>query len=264
MLSVSLANKMTVTKGSINKVFACLIICSQTRDDMLDMSIVNAQPHIKPQAVPPSQSAPLSSSEPFNNHTPTALNQNEDRHHTYKAYKMRRLTQILNQSKKFVRESRKEKDTIEAQIQDPPLPSLPNTPILLSPTHPQTGFFSLPFEVREIILTEAFRYVRIHIDLQLLPPRHEVIVPDGCPGSYGSPNLPLHRHLYQWDSPIRCWKWYGCFCCLLQNTLTEEYGVLPHHDLCRFEDELCPSRRTSVPCQCRLGIMGFMMSCKQA
>ena len=182
---------------------------------------------------------------------------------------MHRLKQILDQSKNTTRglrkkKKKKSKNWAEAHVQDPPFPTLPDTPIVLSSAQSQTGFFSLPFELREVILTEAFGYARIHIDLQLLPPLHESLVSDSCPGSYNSPNLPLHRHLYQWDSPIRRWKWYSCFCYLLQNGLTGEYGVLPHHDLCRFDDELCQHRKASAPKKCRLGIIGFMMSCKQA
>lgn len=153
----------------------------------------------------------------------------------------------------------------ELETQDPPIPSLPEGPAL-SPSlrQPHPGFFSLPKEIRDVILTEAFGNVRVHIDLRLLPPRLDITSDVIIPTVHGGPYPPLATAVYDWKSHQRAWKWHSSVCHSRSPVWNLGYDTLPHHDTCLSGRNPCVKGYTTASRQCRLGVIGFMMSCKQA
>ncbi len=168
---------------------------------------------------------------------------------------MRRVRSIFHRSKK---------PAPKLETQDPPIPSLPDTRITSCTTQqPHPGFFSLPTEIRDLIMIEAFGNVRVHIDLRLLPPRRENR-PSLNSKRHGGPYPPLDTEQYHWGSHLRTWKWYSCVCHSCSPSLGQEYDIMPHHDECLRGPHRCLKGNTTASRHCRLGIIGFMMSCKQA
>ncbi|KAK3290988.1 uncharacterized protein B0H64DRAFT_50422 [Chaetomium fimeti] len=140
---------------------------------------------------------------------------------------------------------------------DPPLPALPSTaefiPEEWRPSQQtQSHYFDLPLELRHLILRTAFGDRTIHIDLRSRNSLHpQPLHTDPCP-------------------PDRLWMWYSCFCYKRQRDGGHAGANTHFHALfadgCWAGGKRCctPDQRDLLPEEGRIGVMGFLLSCKRA
>jgi hypothetical protein len=169
-----------------------------------------------------------------------------------------------------------------------PLPVLPSPrPRVLtpSPSHESliasaatatanSAFFKdLPFEIRRKILLEAFGHVIVHMDLRL---EHPILR-----SKDGADRNPPHYHRSHFGPPKATkekldtckpkeWQWWSCVCHrappgragfgVKGAALTE-----PFEDQCRQGyDNWCEFWPGEKPGKCYIGVMGWLLSCRQA
>lgn len=176
----------------------------------------------------------------------------------------------------------------ETSDAEPPLPFLTEIPSIeaLDPTWSDTParkasqsspfFQRLPLELRHSILTDAFGGQIVHISLDCLRP---LLTPSQLPPNYcdfpsriqhGGVLAPLrevertmHMPVLRDSSSPRTWQWWSCVC-----HLSDPDGrlfVQPHQDTClRGEAPWCEFWPGHAPAKCRIGCMGWIMSCRQS
>lgn len=173
----------------------------------------------------------------------------------------------------WIHKHRQTELTNTSQPPVPPLPSLPawreiETASSASPTQPDAALFQLPPELRHRILLEAFGDGTVHMDLRFRPPLHTFQTSGGREPSHGGypplltgwgtrpPQEPEPR------SSECAWRWYSCRCHRNQ----PGYDSPPCRDGCLSGEAHCPGRPFTgfVPDKCFLGVVGFLLSCKQA
>lgn len=163
-----------------------------------------------------------------------------------------------------------------------PLPKLrPNGRVNLTPSPSQecvalqradSSFFRLPYDIRRMILVEAFGNSPLHMDLFFIYP----IVP--LEERKRDPDL-AKRHAYlDWTSTTfahkpndwtaRRWRWQSTVC---HRGNGHRFGYIhsgPWDDNCRWGVALCnyrPERSEySGLSDCFIGVMGWLLSCRQA
>lgn len=123
-------------------------------------------------------------------------------------------------------------------------------------------FFELPFELRRRIYIEAFGGRTIHMDLSFMPP--------DLPGK-GHARLQYSNYagygalgVLNSDTIVRCnnaeppaWRWWSCVC--HRNPLAS-----PALDLCRVGEAECNMYKGEKPLKCFIGVMGCLLSSRQA
>ncbi|KAK3898788.1 hypothetical protein C8A05DRAFT_18683 [Staphylotrichum tortipilum] len=136
----------------------------------------------------------------------------------------------------------------------------------------QSRFFSLPAEIRHMIVCAAFGERTVHIDLRLRPRLYTVETAKGCsPSRFHAGYLSL---LTRWDLTLRpgidvrteedkklAWRWYGCVC---HRNRPGETAVQPFNDICLQGRGLCSDYPGNVPDKCMIGAMGYLLSCKRS
>jgi hypothetical protein len=192
---------------------------------------------------------------------------------------------------------RKDRDTQpglrSGQGPKPLISSLPPAPKSLSgkwrpAQQTKSAFFQLPAEIRDLILREAFGDRTIHIDLR---PRH-VENPSGIVRSVNT-CVPRESGAQMWRRRARrlvpglsstkpsttseaddseegspAWGWYSCFCHEgpskpLGEGENGQVGVdCLFSNGCRGRWE--PAEPDQLPREARIGVMGFLLSCKRA
>lgn len=165
------------------------------------------------------------------------------------------------------------------------LPVLPSTrPRALTPSPSSENlaleqasrfFREFPRELRWQILTLAFGNRAVHMDLSFV---HPVAV-------WRNGDLPivahagLHADTWQeppavkWDTSVpKSWQWWGCVCHRpppehLKSLTDRLYQVEPGPgaDACRFgAPHNCKNWPGIYPLKCKIGAMGWLLSCRQA
>lgn len=167
----------------------------------------------------------------------------------------------------------------------PPLPVLPRErprPLTPSPSDEvpssatataKSSFFQrLPTEIRRIILIDAFGDQVVHMDLFYDHPP----LPAGEPGPAGAAHCNLNVNLasYRGDPPVKLdyslpkqWLWRSSVC--HRNFMTRSsphFLNSPARDKCRYGDteDICSLWPGEVPGKCFIGVMGWLLSCRQA
>ncbi|KAK1856917.1 hypothetical protein CCHR01_00479 [Colletotrichum chrysophilum] len=144
----------------------------------------------------------------------------------------------------------------------PWLPSASHGP-RSTPSQQECWLFSQPAELRRKILEEAFGNCTIHIDLRLQPisrmPCRTLSSPHGgdAPLVEEEGNRPAARS--------KTWKWYGCVCHRNkppQPRLAQQTSL--YLDRCLYGEGICDAWPGEAPGKCCIGMMGVMLSCKQA
>ncbi|KAL2754197.1 hypothetical protein ACRALDRAFT_2028666 [Sodiomyces alcalophilus JCM 7366] len=138
-------------------------------------------------------------------------------------------------------------------------------------------FTRLPGDIRRDILILAFGKRTLHMDLVfdhplILPPLADRV--RAAPGNSYIPYPhaainPLQRDDSSFDMP-KVWRWGGTVC--HRNAPWEPHSVIdwlsrpgPWEDFCdRANGGLCHLYGGEWPVKCQIGIMGFLLSCKQA
>lgn len=149
-----------------------------------------------------------------------------------------------------------------------PRPLTPSTSDDFISQPPTCLFFSkLPAETRRAILLMAFGEHTLHIDIvfdyPLLPPPPA-----------GTQKFPNHAGIYTQDdkAPVRrkSWRWGGAVChrnspTQRQDSFSLRFRLGPWADNCmRGDGQACSLWEGVWPDKCRVGIMGFLCSCRQA
>ncbi|KAF6829486.1 hypothetical protein CPLU01_07892 [Colletotrichum plurivorum] len=169
----------------------------------------------------------------------------------------------------------REKDIREQHFNEPEplyLPSTPRRPItpanvnvpsespkLITPNGP---FFRLPAELRTDIIAEAFGNKTLHVLVEFdCPPIH---TPAGHGGTRPSPSQTaregeIARHLRR----RRRWRWRSCVC--HRELRDHEWWRTIGEDRCLAgEAPNCHRWHGETPGKCFLGVMGWLLSCRQA
>ena len=154
-----------------------------------------------------------------------------------------------------------------------PLPSLP---ALTDQTHhsdhdsqQQSLVFRLPAELRERILIEAFGGRTIHVDFRFRPPLQNLGVSGASishPPLNRLPAIPRPRGKRDRADAAYAWRWFNCIC---HRTAppgsVEYYETAPCQDWCLEGDSCCcPFWPGTEPHKCRVGAIGFLLTCKRA
>lgn len=154
-----------------------------------------------------------------------------------------------------------------------PPPSLPSsrprpiTPADNLPCHPQTqsAFFScLPPEIRQAILLRAFGDRTIHMQLTL---DHPPLLEDSSSVDGGHGGLARRRD----HSAPRQWLWQSCDCHRNPPWLSTEHFYWyrlwhrPEYDTCMQGKRFCCAYWSQEnPPKCRVGVLGWLRSCRRA
>lgn len=177
------------------------------------------------------------------------------------------------------------REKLPSNKKEKPLPVLPSPrPRVLTPspsheslivsaataTENSPFFQNLPFEIRRRILLEAFGNVIVHMDLRL---EHPILRrkdgPDSNPPHYHqSPFEPPKEQLDTWKP--KEWQWWSCVCHRAPPgragfELKEMAFTEPFEDRCREGyDMWCEFWPGEKPGKCHIGVMGWLLSCRQA
>ncbi|QYS95514.1 hypothetical protein H0G86_002805 [Trichoderma simmonsii] len=172
----------------------------------------------------------------------------------------------------------------ESQVEDdvPNLPRLPSTrPIVLTPS-PSTEalalassplFGKLPRELRYDILLRAFGGSLLHMDLSYVHP-----VAPTEPGRILFSHTGINtngRFEVNWDTAVpKSWQWWSSVCHRVMPNYEKTWSFIrmshpeiprPGDDRCRYGDaHFCQSWPGAYPSKCKIGIMGWLLSCRQA
>lgn len=153
-------------------------------------------------------------------------------------------------------------------------PTLPermfNTSVALSSEYqPDDNFFKrLPFDMRRRIIVTAFGDQIIHLSLEWAPPvelpgEDEYRNPVYGPMTMSENTERDETHGILWNE--RCpayWQWGSCFCRRTPAFKSER----AHQNVCKsglLNDE-CLEDILREPLHCRIGVMGWLLSCRQA
>lgn len=133
----------------------------------------------------------------------------------------------------------------------------------------ESPFWTLPPELRAHIISTAFGGRIVYIDLRLRPPLLDKSTSGRDPGHGGYPPLmEVSRSSKGFWLPRKyrevAWRWYHCVCHRhVAWGLELPLGYFLGDD-CLKGEALCLGELTKSSYDaCRLGIMGFMLSCKQ-
>ncbi|KAL1957769.1 hypothetical protein VTO42DRAFT_5487 [Malbranchea cinnamomea] len=176
----------------------------------------------------------------------------------------------------FRKKKKKKQDDNDQRASAPSMPTLPKVrarPLTAVPPSPEATansalFQRLPPEIRRYILTYAFGNQTMHLDMRLQHPRkrrkEEVksIAPE-----HANSNLPRDT-----SKPAE-WQWRGSICHRTSvrwdvhpRFCYRVYGTEPWNDRCH---DLCTAAQCSywpgeVPEKCFVGVMGWLLTCRQA
>ena len=141
-------------------------------------------------------------------------------------------------------------------------------------------FDVLPFEIRRKILCEAFGNETVHMELDYDHPmiplelptekhgaRNSILCRDTSRRSQRLFTGPKNR-LRTNDRQAKKWQWWSCVC---HQRTTVFSGVTmfteeePWMDGCKLGiNEWCRTCPGNAPAKCQIGIMGWLLSCRQA
>ena len=131
-------------------------------------------------------------------------------------------------------------------------------------------FWTLPPELRSLILLMAFGGRTVHIDLRMRPPLLDKDSSGREPGHGGYPPLMKASSSRKGFAFLRrdravAWRWYHCVC--HRHVAWDGAEIPPGYflnDRCLEGEALCLGELTrSSYDACQLGVMGFLLSCKQ-
>ncbi|OBT49691.1 hypothetical protein VE04_10049, partial [Pseudogymnoascus sp. 24MN13] len=175
--------------------------------------------------------------------------------------------------------------------QEPPLPTLPPTrPRVLTPspsretltasaasaTSTSAFFQTLPFEIRHKILKEAFGNYTMHMHLSYDLPKPPLSIRQQDPKHRHAnvrkvPTLPSPQSKF--SIPKRkTWQWWSCIChraspwTLSQSRPPAHMLDKPCYDGCytTIGSSWCEFWPGEAPGKCFIGVMGWLLSCRQA
>lgn len=154
----------------------------------------------------------------------------------------------------------------------PPPPASNDSSSAPPSTHAYGLFRRVPPEVRREILVEAFGKQTIHIELV-----------HGRPGNQRrgasekehrlrraprAPNEPTSSRVLRRlkPKPKKEWRWYSCVCHADLPSGTEPWTRFaePSDDSCQGADNWCDEWPGKAPHKCFIGIMGWLLACRQA
>ena len=143
-------------------------------------------------------------------------------------------------------------------------------------TQPAPFFRLLPPEIRRQILNEAFGEQTIHVHLAWDYPRktpQQTLKKERPPitSDHGGPYAPWSnerssRYIESRDwtaaPQTRVWQWYSCVC--HRNDPSGQGFVPLRYDQCLTgEAAYCPLWPGDAPDKCKIGVMGWLLSCRQ-
>jgi hypothetical protein len=154
----------------------------------------------------------------------------------------------------------------EAVAEEPELPK---------PRFQDCAYYKLPPEIRRLILRLAFGGQRLHIDFVYNhPDMSSELITSLTENHCGIANADFEdgRSRVIDDNKPRSWHWWGSVCHRLPPNLeTGQTGPMTHGgpdgpwaDTCRIgEAKHCQSWPGSMPYKCHIGVMGWLLSCRQ-
>ncbi|KJZ70859.1 hypothetical protein HIM_09724 [Hirsutella minnesotensis 3608] len=179
----------------------------------------------------------------------------------------------MRRFRRWLRSNKSKRPDETAQQQEPDLPWLPAQPTPISSRSPQSqaAFFKLPWELRHQILSKAFGDGTVHMDLRYRPPLLDFATSGGREPMHGG-YPPMVEDLWIYGNPPRepaprdtecAWRWYSCRC---HRSPKGFVFVPPFRDECLKGVSYCDEFPDvlDAPQKCQLGVMGFLLSCKQA
>ena len=138
----------------------------------------------------------------------------------------------------------------------------------------------IPFEIRRQILILAFGEQTVHMDLKF---RYPLKLADKkldyrCLHArieYYSIGTPTYQSLVATEGERQEWRWFSCVCHRFPPNATQlplgrrrlsPWASLtdPHTDRCLDGSGTCEEWPGEWPVKCQIGIMGWLLSCKQA
>lgn len=135
-------------------------------------------------------------------------------------------------------------------------------------------FDKLPPEIRRRILVQAFGDRTMHMDFSLIHPIAVAAPGKRPPSSHAGINANIYTSppLVHWDlGAPRSWQWRSCVCHRslpdhLSSPIDRIRGVQePGADQClNGGPHHCKAWPGEYPLKCKIGIMGWILSCRQA
>lgn len=156
------------------------------------------------------------------------------------------------------------------KLPTPPMPALPavRRPLTASckpATTENSPFFKrLPFEIRRLILIEAFGDRTVHFDLRLLPPLKSRFVGQSSASESAEVHHASLRPMTDHDfSKPWQWQWRGSECHALHHKLP---FIATHKSDCCWKGkaDLCDAFPGEAPTKCIIGVMSWLLTCRQA
>ncbi|KAK4063021.1 hypothetical protein Trihar35433_8816 [Trichoderma harzianum] len=198
--------------------------------------------------------------------------------------KFKVMNWLREKLRKRRRPQRGEDEPADSQVEDDVtnLPRLPSTrPNALTPS-PSTEslalansplFGKLPRELRYDILLRAFGGSLLHMDLSFVHPVAP-IEPGRILFSHTGMNTD-DRLEVDWDTTVpKSWQWWSSVCHRVMPNYEKTWSFIrmshpeiprPGDDRCRYgEAHFCQSWPGTYPSKCKIGIMGWLLSCRQA
>ncbi|KAI1453527.1 hypothetical protein F4805DRAFT_461629 [Annulohypoxylon moriforme] len=155
----------------------------------------------------------------------------------------------------------------------------PSQSHLSASSHNSSPFFHLlPPEIRRLILLEAFGERTVHLDLVFSHPPFFLSAEEQVRRRHvshcGIDVGPRKFHKRDTARP-KAWRWFSCVChrdfewCVRERARgSKETAVLmaePHYDTCLVGTAAyCDSWRGETPGKCFVGVMGWLLACRQA
>lgn len=137
------------------------------------------------------------------------------------------------------------------------------------------AFARLPFELRQRILVEAFGEQTIHIDLVYGRPREEDKPQGGASNKYHHlrraprPSKEEQRSSALYKFKPKRWRWYSSVCHSVAPFEIQPWSRMdePSNDACAATSDIlhhCSWWPGEAPHKCQIGIIGWLLTCRQA
>ncbi|KAK4081161.1 uncharacterized protein Triagg1_2693 [Trichoderma aggressivum f. europaeum] len=177
-------------------------------------------------------------------------------------------------------EDKPEDNQVEDDLTNlPRLPLAPSNVLTPSPSAESLSlsfsplFGKLPRELRYDILLRAFGGRLLHMDLSYVHP-----VAPTEPGRILRSHAGINtngRLEVKWDTAVpKSWQWWSSVCHRVMPNYEKTWSFIrmshpeiprPGDDRCRYGDaHFCQSWPGTYPSKCKIGIMGWLLSCRQA
>jgi hypothetical protein len=193
------------------------------------------------------------------------------------------LLSRLSSRSKTPKKTSRGRENVSLDESSPPILPTPRRPLTPAPQNPLSSFglFAiLPLEIRQQILLDAFGSQTLHMDLAFRRPFAAQPPADSTGPS--EPHARIYCSYTYFDNPQgfrriqvdksqpKAWRWFGCVCHHYPPGRRGPLGKMAPEavdlssDGCVLGNTECGDWPGTWPRRCFLGIMGWLLACRQA